>query len=92
MPRASWDDLRRVPFTEKSDVRASLAADPPLGSHLGVAIEDVAQVQATSGTTGSPSYIGLTDADLQTWAELGARALRACRHPCPATACCTPGR
>jgi phenylacetate-CoA ligase len=74
----SWDDLRRVPFTEKSDVRSSLAADPPLGSHLGVALEDVAQVQATSGTTGSPSYIGLTDADLRTWAQLGARALRAC--------------
>ncbi|QEC46975.1 phenylacetate--CoA ligase [Baekduia soli] len=73
----SWDDLRRVPFTEKADVRASLAADPPLGSHLGVPLDQVAQVQATSGTTGSPSYIGLTDADVQTWAQLGARAFRA---------------
>jgi phenylacetate-CoA ligase len=73
----TWDDLRQVPTTDKSDIRASLAAEPPLGRHAGVAVEDVLQIQATSGTTGSPSYLGLTAADLDTWAELGARALQA---------------
>ena len=72
-----WDDLRAVPTTSKEDIRASLAADPPLGAHLGVPLDRVVQVQATSGTTGTPSYLGLTAADVQTWAELGARAFRA---------------
>jgi phenylacetate-CoA ligase len=72
-----WEDLLAVPLTTKDDIRASLAAHPPLGAHLGVAPEQVVQVQATSGTTGSPSYLALTAADVQTWAELGARAFRA---------------
>jgi phenylacetate-CoA ligase len=72
-----WDDLLAVPTTTKDDIRASLAAEPPLGSHLGVPLEQVVQVQATSGTTGTPSYLALTENDLQTWADLGARAFRA---------------
>ena len=72
-----WDDLLAVPTTSKDDLRASLQAHPPLGAHLGVPLEDVVQVQATSGTTGTPSYLALTERDLDTWAELGARALRA---------------
>ena len=72
----SWDDLLAIPLTTKADIRESLAAERPLGRHLAVPLRDVAQIQATSGTTGSPSYLGLTEADLETWAELGARALR----------------
>jgi len=71
------EDLPRVPFTEKAELRASLAAAPPLGRHLAAPLEDVIQVQASSGTTGSPSYVGLTRDDLGVWCELGARAFYA---------------
>ncbi|SFW88649.1 phenylacetate--CoA ligase family protein [Amycolatopsis australiensis] len=69
------EDLAEFPFTEKQELRDSLAASPPLGTH--VAAEDIVQIQASSGTTGSPSYVGLTASDVTTWCELGARALYA---------------
>ena len=68
------EQLAHLPFTEKTELRQSLSNSPPLGEHLAADLHDVVQVQATSGTTGSPSYIGLTSADLDVWAELGARA------------------
>lgn len=70
-------DLARVPMTTKQELRDSLAAAPPLGRHLAAPLADVLQVQASSGTTGSPSYVGLTRADIALWSELGARALYA---------------
>jgi phenylacetate-CoA ligase len=71
------EDLADIPFTEKQELRDSLAAAPPLGRHLAVDPGDVVQIQASSGTTGSPSYVGLTARDVTTWCELGARALYA---------------
>jgi phenylacetate-CoA ligase len=68
------DQLAHVPFTEKSELRASLSAAPPLGAHLAADIDEVVQVQATSGTTGTPSYLALTSSDCEVWNELGARA------------------
>ncbi|MBB4158229.1 phenylacetate--CoA ligase family protein [Streptomyces cinereoruber] len=73
----SVDDLAGLPFTEKQELRDSLAATPPLGSHVGVDSAEIVQIQASSGTTGSPSYVGLTASDIVTWSELGARALYA---------------
>lgn len=71
------DDLAEVPFTEKQELRDSLAAAPPLGAHVAADAADIVQVQASSGTTGSPSYVGLTASDVRVWSELGARALYA---------------
>jgi phenylacetate-CoA ligase len=71
------DDLDKVPFTEKQELRDSLAASPPLGAHIAAADDEIVQIQASSGTTGSPSYVGLTASDISTWCELGARALYA---------------
>jgi phenylacetate-coenzyme A ligase PaaK-like adenylate-forming protein len=73
----SVDDLAGLPFTDKQELRDSLAAFPPLGSHLAAAADEIVQIQASSGTTGSPSYVGLTAPDVRTWCELGARALYA---------------
>ena len=75
------EDLARIPFTTKQDLRASLAAAPPLGEHLAAPLEDVVQIQASSGTTGSPSYVGLTENDVLAWQEMTARALFACGSP-----------
>ena len=71
------EHLADLPFTEKHELRESLATDPPLGSHSAADAADVVQIQASSGTTGSPSYVGLTRDDITTWCELGARALYA---------------
>lgn len=72
------EDLACVPFTTKQELRDSLAAMPPLGEHLAASVEDVVQIQASSGTTGSPSYVGLTEGDVLAWQEMTARALFAC--------------
>ncbi len=71
------EDLADLPFTEKQELRDSLSAAPPLGSHVAADATDIVQIQASSGTTGSPSYVGLTRSDITTWSELGARALYA---------------
>lgn len=71
------DDLRRVPFTEKEELRRSLADHPPLGGHLAVPVTDLVQIQATSGTSGTPSYFGLTKRDLGVWGTAGARGFYA---------------
>ncbi|MGD1222397.1 phenylacetate--CoA ligase family protein [Streptomyces krungchingensis] len=71
------EDLAGLPFTEKQELRDSLASFPPLGAHVAVDDCDIVQIQASSGTTGSPSYVGLTASDIVTWCELGARALYA---------------
>ncbi len=71
------DDLAGLPFTTKDEIRESLAAEPPLGRHLAVPLEQVRRVYSSSGTTGDPSYIAVTDADLAGWSEIGARSYAA---------------
>ncbi len=72
-----WEDLGEIPFTTKDDLRRSLKEAPPLGLHLCAERSDLIQIQATSGTTGSPSYFGMTSADRDVWSEIGARCLTA---------------
>jgi phenylacetate-CoA ligase len=74
----SLADLRRIPFTTKQELRESLQAAPLLGLHQAAATQDIVQVQASSGTTGSPAYVGLTRPDRESWAEMTARGLYAC--------------
>ncbi|MEE9495070.1 MAG: phenylacetate--CoA ligase family protein, partial [Desulfobacterales bacterium] len=58
------DDLHKLPFTEKSELRDSQINHPPLGKHAIVPLEKVSRVYSTSGTTGRPTYIGLTQHDI----------------------------
>lgn len=66
------DDLRRLPFTTKQDLRDNY----PFGL-FAVPMENVVRIHASSGTTGKPTVVGYTARDIQTWAELMARALSA---------------
>lgn len=66
-------DLSRLPFTEKDEIRASLAAHPPLGRHLCASMDDIIQRQASSGTTGKPCYFAYTRADLEMVCETTTR-------------------
>jgi phenylacetate-CoA ligase len=74
----SLGDLARLPFTYKHELRESLAAAPLLGLHRAAPMSDIVQIQASSGTTGSPAYVGLTRADRDAWAEVTARGMYAC--------------
>jgi phenylacetate-CoA ligase len=65
-------DLARFPFTVKADLRANY----PFG-FFAVEMEQVARVHASSGTTGRPTVVGYTRADLDMWAACVARSLRA---------------
>ena len=71
-------DLARVPFTYKQELRESLAAAPLLGLHRAAPMFEIVQIQASSGTTGSPAYVGLTRSDRAAWSEVTARGLFAC--------------
>jgi phenylacetate-CoA ligase len=66
------DDVRLLPFTTKADLRENY----PFGM-FAVPRERVARVHASSGTTGRPTVVGYTHQDLDTWADLVARSLRA---------------
>ncbi|MFC8764296.1 phenylacetate--CoA ligase PaaK [Streptomyces sp. NPDC057193] len=65
-------DLARLPFTTKADLRDHY----PFGM-FAVAPERIRRVHASSGTTGRPTVVGYTDGDLDTWADVVARSLRA---------------
>ena len=67
------EDLQKMPYTVKSEVRESLAAEPPFGLHRAAEMHDIIQMQASSGTTGSPSYVALTESDCEMWHEMSAR-------------------
>jgi phenylacetate-CoA ligase len=72
----SLDDLRKLPFTEKQMLRNSQAAAPPLGRHAGVDMTEVIRVHASTGTTGRPSWVGITRRDAEAWTAMVARAFR----------------
>ncbi|HEY4421577.1 MAG TPA: phenylacetate--CoA ligase family protein, partial [Pseudonocardia sp.] len=73
---ASLDDLRKLPFTTKQMLRDSQAAAPPLGRHAGVDMTEVIRVHASTGTTGRPSWVGVTRRDAAAWTDMVARAFR----------------
>jgi phenylacetate-CoA ligase len=66
----SLDDLRRIPYTSKEDLRKAF----PYG-FLSIPKEDVVRLHASSGTTGTPTTIYFSAADLERWAELMARCI-----------------
>ncbi len=68
----SPDDVRRLPFTVKDDLRDHY----PFGL-LAVPRSEVARVHGSSGTTGRPTFVAYTKRDLETWSGLVARFLTA---------------
>jgi len=67
---ASLDDLRRLPFTVKSDLRDNY----PFGL-LAVPREQLVRVHASSGTRGKPTVVAYTAGDLDVWTQVMARCL-----------------
>ena len=65
-------DLAKFPFTTKKDLRDNY----PFGM-FAVPKAQVSRIHASSGTTGKPTVVGYTARDINTWADLGARSIRA---------------
>ncbi|MGK9230988.1 phenylacetate--CoA ligase [Inquilinus limosus] len=65
-------DLARFPFTTKQDLRDAY----PFGM-FAVPRDRIARIHASSGTTGRPTVVGYTRADLDMWADVMARSIRA---------------
>ncbi len=65
-------DLAKFPFTTKKDLRDNY----PFGL-FAVPREQVSRIHASSGTTGKPTVVGYTKNDIDTWASLVARSIRA---------------
>jgi phenylacetate-CoA ligase len=68
----SLDDLRRLPFTEKQDLRDNY----PYGL-FAVPLRDVVRVHSSSGTSGQATVVGYSRNDIKTWSNLVARVITA---------------
>lgn len=65
-------DLSKFPFTTKSDLRDNY----PFGL-FAVPREKISRIHASSGTTGKPTVVGYTANDIEMWAQLVARSIKA---------------
>lgn len=68
----SLSDLARFPYTTKKDLRETY----PFGM-FAVPMDDVVRIHASSGTTGQPTVVGYTQDDIDMWADVCARSIRA---------------
>jgi phenylacetate-CoA ligase len=68
----SLEDLAKIPFTTKADLRDNY----PFGM-FATPMDQVVRVHASSGTTGKPTVVGYTQSDINTWADIVARSIRA---------------
>jgi phenylacetate-CoA ligase len=66
----SVDDLKRLPFTYKEDLRDNYPFEL-----FTLPLHEVVRIHASSGTTGKPTVVGYTRRDIETWAILMARTL-----------------
>jgi phenylacetate-CoA ligase len=68
----SVDDLKRLPFTYKQDLRDNY----PFGL-FSAPMDEVVRIHASSGTTGKQTVVGYTRADMEVWGEVMARTIGA---------------
>ncbi|UQG58284.1 MULTISPECIES: phenylacetate--CoA ligase PaaK [unclassified Marinobacter] len=66
------EDIVRIPFTGKEDLRNNYPF-----KMFAVPMKKVVRVHASSGTTGKPTVVGYTQSDIETWADIVARSIRA---------------
>ncbi|WP_417520469.1 phenylacetate--CoA ligase PaaK [Marinobacter sp.] len=66
------EDIAKIPFTGKNDLRDNYPFNM-----FAVPMKKVVRVHASSGTTGKPTVVGYTQSDIETWADIVARSIRA---------------
>jgi phenylacetate-CoA ligase len=74
---SSLEDLAKLPFTTKEDLRLNY----PYGM-FAVPLREVVRIHSSSGTTGKPTVVGYTKNDLHTWSNLVARFMTAAGVTC----------
>src|SRR6266545_3813072 len=67
-----FSDLAKFPLATKGDLRENY----PFGM-FAVPMADIVRIHASSGTTGEPTVVGYTQNDIDTWADIIARSIRA---------------
>jgi phenylacetate-CoA ligase len=67
-------EIARLPLTEKAEVKATCTPASPFGANLCAEPSELVRIYSTSGTTGKPSYIPLTESDLDNWVTGSARS------------------
>lgn len=67
------EDLAAFPFTTKDELRDSQTEALPLGTHRAAPDCDIIRIHSSSGTTGRPSYVGITAHDRGGWIQSVAR-------------------
>ena len=65
-------DIEKFPFTEKKDLRENYPF-----KMFAVPKSQISRIHASSGTTGKPTVVGYTKGDIERWADLVARSMRA---------------
>src|ERR1700680_3655251 len=70
----SLPDLAHFPFTTKEELRDSQFICPPLGRHMAAEMIDVVRIHSSTGTTGPPSFVGVTRRDAEIWTRITARS------------------
>jgi phenylacetate-CoA ligase len=69
--------IAALPLTDKREIKATCTPENPIGAHLCAAPEEIVRIYSTSGTTGTPSYIPLTEGDIDNWVTGSARSYAA---------------
>ena len=73
----SLADIVELPLTEKRELKDTVTPENPVGAHLCATRDEIVRIYSTSGTTGTPSYIPLTEGDLRNWVLGSARSYAA---------------
>ena len=73
----SLKDITKIPFTYKDDLRVSQERMPPYGEHC-AAPEEIRQTFWSTGTTGRPTIMGVSDEEAHYWMDVIARMIVAC--------------
>ena len=69
------DDMGNIPFTEKDEIRKSQLKAPPLGEHMACRWDQIKRVYSSSGTSGMPTFIGVTHHDYDdVWMAISERS------------------
>ena len=67
-------EIEKLPFTIKDELRVSQKSAPPFGQHRACDKSVIKRIYMTSGTTGSPTFVGLTRNDIADWIECASRS------------------
>ena len=70
-------EIAQLPLTDKSELKVTASAENPFGSHFAAEPSEIVRIYATSGTTGTPTYLPLTAGDLEDWVTGSARSYAA---------------